>query len=198
MGSAICSTLCSQQPAALALPAAFLFRLALVVQFLAARQRKLDFGATFVVKIELERDESHSLALNRSDELADLPPVQEQLTQALGGIIEAAPLEVFGDVGIDEPDLPPTRIGIGFCNCRLPLAQGFYFRSGQRNAGLERLTDRVVEPCLAIVRDDAGIAFGFPLHRATLHSCGARRSTDSFPFRFQKVANLGEQLLLFA
>jgi hypothetical protein len=37
--------------------------------------------------------------------------MQEQLAGALGGMIEAAALQVFGDVGIDEPDLPALRIG---------------------------------------------------------------------------------------
>src|SRR4029453_1887479 len=59
------SALGAQQPAALAFPAALLLGLALVVELLAAGERKLDLGAPFFVEIELERHERHALALDR-------------------------------------------------------------------------------------------------------------------------------------
>src|SRR6516164_3017388 len=126
-----------QQAAALAFPTALLLGLTLVMQLLAARERKLQLGAAFLVEIELERHERHTLALDRSDELVDLAAVQEELAQALGRVIEAAALEVFGDVGIDQPDLPGAGIGIRFCDRCLSLAQRFHLRPGERDAGLE-------------------------------------------------------------
>jgi hypothetical protein len=44
----------------------------------------------------------------------DLSAVQEQLACALGRMIKAPTLQIFGDVGIDEPDLAIARIGIRF------------------------------------------------------------------------------------
>src|SRR5262249_37278894 len=155
------------QPAALALPAALLFRFPLVMQLLAARERKLDFGAAFLVEIELERDQGHSLALHCSDQLVDLPTVEEQLAHPLWSMIEPPALEIFGDVGIDEPDLASAGIGIGFGDGCLALAQRFYLGSGKRNTGLERLVDLVVETGLAIVRDHARIALPFCCHHAS-------------------------------
>src|SRR5262249_57234863 len=103
-----------------AFPAALLVGFALVVQLLAAGERKLELGAALVVEIELERHQRHSLALDRTDELVDLPAVQEELAHALGGVVEAAALQVFRDIGIDQPDLAATRIGIGFLAGRPP------------------------------------------------------------------------------
>src|SRR5687768_2381021 len=69
----------AQEPSALTLPAALLLGFALIVQLLAARERKLDLGTTFLVEIELQRHQRHALALDRSSELVDLSAVQEQL-----------------------------------------------------------------------------------------------------------------------
>src|SRR5207237_7567581 len=110
------SPLRAQQPPALALPGALLLGLALVVQLLAAGERKLDLGAALFVEIELERDERHDLALDRTPELVDLAAVQQQPTRALGRMVEAAGLQIFGDVGVDEPELAAAGVGVGFSN----------------------------------------------------------------------------------
>src|SRR5215469_10304165 len=91
-------TLRPHQPAALALPGALLLGFALVVELLAAGERKLDLGAALFVEIELERHEGHALALDRAGELVDLAAVQQELAGALGRMVEAAALQVFGDV----------------------------------------------------------------------------------------------------
>src|SRR6516225_4747548 len=157
-----------QQPSALPLPAALLLGLALVVQLLAAGERKLEFGAALVVEIELERHQRHSLALDRADELVDLAAVQEELAQALGGVVEAAALQVFRDVGVDQPDLAVTRIGIGFRDGRLAAAQRFDLCAGEREPDLEGLADLVVEARLAIVGDHANFAVRFRGHPCLL------------------------------
>src|SRR6476659_167222 len=95
----------AQQAAALALPRALLLGFALVVQLLALGERELHFGAPLLVERALERHEGHALALDRADQLVDLPLVQQQLARALRRVIEAAGLLVFGDVGVDQPDL---------------------------------------------------------------------------------------------
>src|SRR5215467_1375966 len=156
-----------QQPSAFALPAALLLGFALVVQLLAARERKLELGAALVVEIEPERHQRHSLALDRADELVDLAAVQEKLAHALGGMVETAALQIFGDIGVDQPDLAAPRIGIGFRDGRLAAAQRFDLRAGEREPGLEGLADLVVEARLAIVGDHANFAVRFRGHPAS-------------------------------
>src|SRR5205814_2705380 len=122
-----------------ALPAALLLGLALVMQLLAARKRQLDFGAPLFVEIELERNERHALALDRSGKLVDLTAMQQQLALAFGRMIEAAALQVFRDVGIDQPNFPAAGIGIGFGDRRLALAQRFHLRSEEHTSELQSL-----------------------------------------------------------
>src|ERR1044071_1696056 len=104
-----------QQPAPLARPIALLLGLTLVVQLLALCQRNLDLGATLVVEIDLERHDRHALALDRAHQLVDLPLVEEELARSFLRMVELAGLLVFGDVGIDQPQLaiPARRVGLG-------------------------------------------------------------------------------------
>src|SRR5664279_4088781 len=76
-------TLLSHQPAAFAVPGAFLQGLALVVQLLAFAQRDRDLGTALLVKIQLERHDSHALALDRAGQLVDLADMQQQLARPL-------------------------------------------------------------------------------------------------------------------
>src|SRR4030081_2261356 len=92
------STLEPHQAAALAVPAALLFGLALVVELLAAAERDLDLGAPLGVEEYLERDDGHALAVHRGRELVDLTTVQQQLARPLRRVVETARLEVFGDI----------------------------------------------------------------------------------------------------
>src|SRR5450631_341182 len=116
------SALRPHQAAAFAVPAALLFGLSLVVKLLAAAERDLDLGAPLVVEEHLERDDGHALAVDRGRELVDLAPVQQQLARPLRRVVETARLEVFGDIGIDQPDFTAPGIGIGFGDGRLALA----------------------------------------------------------------------------
>src|SRR5262249_48011074 len=156
-----------QQPSALPLPAALLLGFALVVQLLAAGKRQLELGAALLVEIELERHERHSLALAPPHELVDLAAVKEELAHALGCMVEAAALQIFRDIGVDQPDLAATRIGVGLRDRRLAAAQRFNLRAGEREAGLEGLADLVVEARLAIVGDHANLAVRFRGHPAS-------------------------------
>src|SRR5262245_13250789 len=182
-----------QQPSALPLPAALLLGLALVVQLLASGERKLELGAALLVEIEPERHERHSLALDRAHELVDLPAVQEKLAHALGRMVEGAALQVFRDIGVDEPDLAAARIGIGFCDGRLAAAQRFNLRAGEREPGLEGLADLVVEARLAIVGDQTNFAVRFRGHPASLGSCAENRTPWGMlvPARTPRIANRG-------
>ena len=99
------------------------------------------------------------------------------LRAPLGRVVEAAGLQIFRDVGVDQPDLAAARVGIGFGDRRLARAQRFHLGAGERDAGLERLADLVVEARLAIVGDDLEAALGFCGHglRLTLSAISAGR-----------------------
>src|SRR5712671_2400917 len=153
-----------QQPAALALPAAFLFGLALVVKLLAARERNLDLGAALFIEIELERHERHALTLDGASELVDLAAVQQQFARPFGRMVEASTLPVFRNIGIDEPDLPIASVRVGFSDRGLAQAQRLDLGAGQRDAGLEDLANFIIEARLAIVGDDFDVAVRFGRH----------------------------------
>src|SRR6266516_4668276 len=161
-----------QQPSALPLPAAFLLGLALVVQLLAPCKRQLELGAALLVEIELERHQRHSFPLDRTHELIDLAAVKQELAGALGRMVEAAALQIFRNIGVDPPDLAAARIRIRFGNGRLAAAQRLHLGAGERDAGLERLADLVVEARLAIVGDDANLAVRLGGHSRVLQAPG--------------------------
>src|SRR3984893_5028503 len=79
-------SLLAQQAPALSVPGSLLFSFALVVQLLAARQSELDFRPPLVVEVKLERHDGHAVALDRADQLVDLPLVQQQLARPLGRV----------------------------------------------------------------------------------------------------------------
>src|ERR1700751_4744805 len=103
VGNAMSSALQAHQAPLLAVPAALLLGLPLVVQLLAARERDLELGPALLVEIQSERHDRHALALDPAGELVDLPAVEQQLARPLGRMIEAAGLQIFRDIGVDEP-----------------------------------------------------------------------------------------------
>src|SRR5271155_3888514 len=105
----IASSLLPQQPAALALPRALLFGVALVVKLLAAGQGQLDLGTALFVKIELERHQRHAFTLDRAEQFVDLPAMQQEFPRPLRRVVEAVRLLIFGYVRVDEPDLAVAR-----------------------------------------------------------------------------------------
>src|SRR5271169_1499515 len=175
------SSLLPHQPAALAIPGAFLLGIALVVELFAPRQSKLDLGPATLVEIEFERYKRHALALDGADQLFDLTLVQQQLARPLRRMVEAIGLQIFGNIGIDQPDLAVAGVGIRFCDCRLALAQRFDLGAGQRDAGLEGLIDKIIEACFAIVGDNAELSFILGRHHYRL--CRPRPLSSSSAHR---------------
>src|SRR4051812_8726557 len=98
-------SLIPHQPSLLSLPVARAFRLPLVVQLLAARQRDLDLRPAALVEIDLERHDRHALALHGPDQLVHLALVQQQFARAPRLVVEAVRLEIFGDIGVKEIEL---------------------------------------------------------------------------------------------
>ena len=79
-------------------------------------------------------------------------------------MIEAPGLQIFDDVGIDQPDFATPCVRIGFGNRRLAVAQRFDLAAGQCNAGLEFLADLVVEARLAVLGHDLETRLWFGRH----------------------------------
>src|SRR5262249_13411822 len=89
------SSLLAQQTTSLTVPGPFLLGLALVMQLLAACQGQLDLGSALGIEIKLERHKRHSLTLDRTDQLVDLPAVQKQPARTLWWMIESVRLQIF-------------------------------------------------------------------------------------------------------
>ena len=68
-------------------------------------------------------------------------------------MIEAAGLQIFRNVGVDEPDLAVAGVRIGFGDRSLALAQRLHLGAGQREARLEALEELVVVPRAAVLGD---------------------------------------------
>src|SRR5215470_11931425 len=83
-------------------------------------------------------------------------------------MVKAAGLQVFGNVGVEQPDLASARVGVGFPDARLAAPQRLDLAAGERNAGLEHLADLVVEARLAVVGDDPQFAVCFRRHQISL------------------------------
>jgi len=148
--------------------------LAFIVELFAARQSEFDLGAAFFIEIKLQRHERHALALDGADQLIDLPPMQQQLSRPLGRVIETVGLQVFRDVGVDQPDFATPRIGVGFGDGCLALAQRLDLRAGERQAGLEGFVNKIIEPRLAIVGDNAKLSLGARCPLSHLHKPSPR------------------------
>src|SRR4051794_26732333 len=153
-----------QQPALLSAPIALLLAVALVVQLLAFGDRQQELGAAALVEVKLQRDQRHAFALDRAHQAVDLLFMQQQLARPLRLVIEAVGLQIFRDVGVDQPDLAALGIGVGFRDRGLAVADRLDLGAGQRDAGLDRVVDRIVEPRLAILRDDLDGALLFSGH----------------------------------
>src|SRR5262249_28565796 len=164
---------------------AILLGFTLVVELLAAGERQLELGAALVVEIKLERHQRHPLALDRTHEPVDLAAVQQELADTLRRVIEAAGLQVFRNVCVDEPDLTAARIAVGFRDRSLAAAQRFPLGAGERDSGLEGLADLVVEPRLAVLRDDTNLAVRFRGHPRLLPAImgGGMIADHSSPLR---------------
>ena len=117
------ATLVPHQPRLVALPVALLFGLALVVQLLALGDAQFQLGDALGVEIELQRDQRHAFALDGDGQLGGLALVHQQLARALGLVVEAAGLGVFGDIGVDQEDLAILGVGVAFADGGLAGAQ---------------------------------------------------------------------------
>ncbi|QTK79100.1 hypothetical protein AT6N2_C1334 [Agrobacterium tumefaciens] len=143
-----------QQPRFLPVPVAFLLGLALVVQLLALGERQFQLCAALVVEVDLQGHQRHAFAIDAGAQAVDLALVQQQFPAAARLMVEAVGLQIFRQMGIDEPDFIALVRGIGFGNIRLAFAQRLDLGAGQHQSCLIGVDDFVVEPGLAVFRND--------------------------------------------
>ena len=86
----------------------------LVVELLAPGKGKVQLRTTALVEIDLQRYERHAFALHGSDQLAYLVLVEKQLASSTRLVIEAVGLQIFRDMGIDQPDFTAFFCRVGF------------------------------------------------------------------------------------
>src|SRR5262249_51272017 len=110
------------------------------------------------------RYDRHAFAFDRTHEAIDLPLLQQQFACPLGRVVEAARLQVFRDIRIDQPELAGACIGVGFRNRRFSGAQRFHLAAGQHHPRLEGFPNRVIEARLAVVGDHLEAPLGFCSH----------------------------------
>ena len=123
------------------------------MQFLALGHRQQQLGPAALVEIQLQQNQRHALPIDRAHQLVDLLLVQQQLARPLRLVVEAVGLQVFRNIGVDQPYLAVLGIGIGFRDRGLAVAQRLDLGAGQRNPGLNRIVDRIVETGLAVFRN---------------------------------------------
>jgi hypothetical protein len=68
-------------------------------------------------------------------------------------MVEAVGLQIFRDIGVDQPDLAVLGIGIGFRDCGLAVAQRLDLGARQRNPGFDGVVDGIIETGLAVFRN---------------------------------------------
>src|SRR5262249_37736501 len=74
-------------------------------------------------------------------------------------VIEAVALQIFRDVGVDQPELAILGIGVGFRDRALAAADRLHLGAGQGKAGLDGVLDRIVEARFAIFGNDLDRTF---------------------------------------
>ena len=60
-------------------------------------------------------------------------------------MVEAVRLQIFGDVGVDQPQLATLGRSVGLGDLRLAQTQRLDLGAGQDNAGLEGVTSLVIK-----------------------------------------------------
>ena len=95
------------QLALAALPIAFLDGFALVVRLLALGEAQRQLADAALVEEQAHRHKGHAVALDRPDQLVPLLLVDQQLSQALGLVLEGlGRVRIFRDMDVEEVKLP--------------------------------------------------------------------------------------------
>src|SRR5664280_2319326 len=124
-----------------------------VVELLAAPEPDLQLRVPPAVDEEPERDDRQALRLGLAQQFVDLVAMEEQLPGALRLVVEAVAPGERRDVGADKPGLAALDPRVGLLETDVARPDRLDLRSGQDQAGLERVLDGVVVAGLAVEGD---------------------------------------------
>ena len=138
-----------------------------VVLALTFRQRDLELGVPFF-PVNRQGHQRIALPLDRSGQVSDLTPVQQQLSIAhrvgvnTGGIVQRREV-CTGQEQFTSPDND-----VAFLELCTPFSQAFDFPSLKRDSRFEFFLDKIIVPGLAIAGDGRAISFGLLGHYRSL------------------------------
>ena len=76
-------------------------------------------------------------------------------------MVEAVGLQIFRQIGIDQPDLAALDRGVTVLDIGLALAQRLDLGAGQHKAGLHGIEHLIGKPRLAVFRNGLVVGIGF-------------------------------------
>src|SRR6266568_6643106 len=111
-------------------------RLAMVENFLAARQGQLALDEIFL-QVKARGDKRQPALGGTPRELGDLPPVEQQPPLTKRIVIEIASGRIRADVTVEQPDLVALDGCVALLEVSLALADGLHLGPGQLDACFE-------------------------------------------------------------
>ena len=151
----------------LTIPLALPYGSPFVVLALAFCQRDLEFGAS-LFPVKRQWHQRIALSVDRSGQMSDLTPVQQQLSIAhrvgvnTGGIIQRR------EVRAGQKQFAGSDNDVAFFELCTPLTQAFDLPSLKRDSRFEFFLDEIIVPGLAIAGDGGAISFGLLGHYRSL------------------------------
>ena len=123
------------------------------MEFLPLGQGNLHLGLA-LLDIELQRHQGHPLLLHPGVEPVDFIAMHQELPRPTGLVVEAVPLLVGADMGIDQVQLAAPDLAIAVAQVGLPRPQRFDLCPGKSDARLVGIFNVIVVPCLSVFGDD--------------------------------------------
>jgi hypothetical protein len=120
-------------------------RLALIVQFLGARQRDRDLGDA-IFEVQLQRHQRQAFRGRAADQFADFAFVEQQLAGARGRRVVVTARTVGRNAEAFDPQLAIAHVGVRFTQTRPAVPQRLDLRALEHEARLPRFQEVVVVP----------------------------------------------------
>ena len=138
------------------------------MELLAFRRRQFALGNP-VPKIDLQRNDRHTLLLGLHAQAVDLPPVEQQLSFPEGIVVPGASRKIFRDVTVYQPDFAGANLCISFAQRSLPFPQALHLGADQNQSGFELVEEGVVVRGGAVLSNNLN-AFPVTFLSRRLHS----------------------------
>ena len=143
----------AHQSALLLLPIALFLGCALVLQLFAFGDANQYFSTAFVIKVNLQRHQSHAFAAYIFEQVSQLFFADKQLAPPPLFVLKGFGLLVFWHVGVDQPQLTIFDIGIAFGDIHATCPHGLYFGAFEHQPTLDSVLNGIIIARLAVFRD---------------------------------------------